>query len=159
VDLMRRLIDVLGRTPHRYIVSKGPRHDEYELASNMWGAELVPQTRVLPLVDLVITHGGNNTVTEAFHFGKPMLLLPLFWDQHDNAQRVHETGFGVRLDTYMFTDAQMGQALDRLLRDMPLRIRLDEIGRTIRSRNGVAAAALHIEAAAPPTSAAPTPAR
>ena len=147
VDLMRRLIDVLGRTPHRYIVSKGPRHDEYELASNMWGAELVPQTRVLPLVDLVITHGGNNTVTEAFHFGKPMLLLPLFWDQHDNAQRVHETRFGVRLDTYRFTDAQMGEALDRLLRDRPLRIRLDEIGRTIRSRNGVAAAARHIEAA------------
>lgn len=147
VDLMRRLIDVLGRTPHRYIVSKGPRHGEYELASNMWGAELVPQTRVIPLVDLVITHGGNNTVTETFHFGKPMLVLPLFWDQHDNAQRVHEAGFGVRLDTYTFTDAQMGEALDRLLRDRPLRIRLDEIGKTIRSRNGVAAAALHIEAA------------
>ena len=147
VDLMRRLIDVLGRTPHRYIVSKGPRHDEYELAPNMWGAELIPQTRVLPLVDLVITHGGNNTVTETLHFGKPMLLLPLFWDQHDNAQRVHEAGFGVRLDTYRFTDAQMGEALDRLLRDEPLRIHLDEIGNTIRSRNGVGAAALRIEAA------------
>ena len=114
---------------------------------SMSGAELVPQTRVIPLVDLVITHGGNNTVTETFHFGKPMLLLPLFWDQHDNAQRVHEAGFGVRLDTYRFTDAQMGEALGRLLRDRPLRIRLDEIGKTIRSRNGVAAAALHIEAA------------
>ena len=148
VDLMRRLVDVLGRTPHRYIVSKGPRHEEYELAPNMWGAELVPQTRIIPLVDLVITHGGNNTVTETFHFGKPMLLLPLFWDQHDNAQRVHESGFGVRLDTYAFTEAQMREALDQLLRDTPRRIRLDEIGKTIRRRNGVAAAALHIEAAA-----------
>jgi MGT family glycosyltransferase len=148
VDLMRRLVDVLGRTPHRYIVSKGPRHDEYDLAPNMWGAELLPQTRILPLVDLVITHGGNNTVTEAFHFGKPMLVLPLFWDQHDNAQRVHETGFGIRLLTYGFTDTQLPAALERLLHDTPLRARLDEVGATIRSRDGVAAAAAHIEAAA-----------
>ncbi len=56
---------MLGRTPHRYIVSKGPLHDEIELADNMWGAEFVPQTRIMPLVDLVITHGGNNTTTEA----------------------------------------------------------------------------------------------
>ena len=51
----------------------------------------------MPLVDLVITHGGNNTTTEALHFGKPMVLLPLFWDQYDNAQRLDELGFGVRL--------------------------------------------------------------
>src|SRR5690606_8192981 len=63
LDLMRRIISVLGRTPHRYIVSKGPLHAEIELAPNMWGAEFVPQTKIIPMVDLVITHGGNNTVT------------------------------------------------------------------------------------------------
>jgi MGT family glycosyltransferase len=147
VDLMKRLVDVLGRTTHRYIVSTGPRHGEYELAPNMWGGEFLPQTRVIPLVDLVITHGGNNTVTEAFHFGKPMILLPLFWDQHDNAQRVHEVGFGVRLDTYAFSDEQMQRALDRLLNDVALRSRFDDIGKVIRSRDGVVEAARCIEAA------------
>ena len=44
VDLMKRLVDVLSRTPHRYIVSKGPQHAEYELADNMWGREFLPQT-------------------------------------------------------------------------------------------------------------------
>ena len=93
VDLMRRLVDVLGRTPHRYIVSKGPMADQIELADNMVGAEFLPQTTVIPQVDLVITHGGNNTTTEALHFGKPMILLPLFWDQYDNAQRMDELGY------------------------------------------------------------------
>src|SRR5205085_1264505 len=100
VDLMRRLVATLADSPHRFVVSKGPQHDRYELADNMRGAEFLPQTTILRHVDLVITHGGNNTVTECFHFGTPMIVLPLFWDQYDNAQRVDELGLGVRLDTY-----------------------------------------------------------
>ena len=37
VDLMRRLVEVLADAPHRFIVSKGPQHAEFELAENMWG--------------------------------------------------------------------------------------------------------------------------
>ncbi len=145
VALMRRLVSVLGRTRHRYIVSKGPLADDYDLPANMWGAAQVPQTNVLPLVDLVITHGGNNTTTEAFHFGKPMILLPLFWDQYDNAQRVDELGYGVRLPTYSFDDDQLIGAVDRLVTDTALRDRMATNAAAIRSRNGTAKAATLIE--------------
>jgi MGT family glycosyltransferase len=141
VDLMRRLVDVLGRTRHRFIVSKGPQHDLYELADNMWGAEFVPQPSVLPLVDLVITHAGNNTTTECFHFGKPMIALPLFWDQYDNAQRVHETGFGTRLDTYRFEEAEMSAAIDRLLADDGLHGRMRAIAGRLQAAPGTVRAA------------------
>ena len=137
VDLMRRLIDVLGRTPHRYIVSMGPQAAELVLADNMVGSEFLPQTKVIPQVDLVITHGGNNTTTESLHFGKPMILLPLFWDQYDNAQRMDELGFGVRLATYAFTDEEMVAALDRILSDKDLCARLAEMGAEIRDRDGL----------------------
>ncbi len=136
VDLMRRLVSVLGRTPHRYIVSKGPQAAEYELAPNMWGAEFLPQATLLPLVDLVITHGGNNTTTEAFHHGKPMVVLPLFWDQYDNAQRVDETGFGVRLATYAFEDDELVDAVERLLADTDLRTRMADGAAEIQRRDG-----------------------
>jgi UDP:flavonoid glycosyltransferase YjiC (YdhE family) len=115
VELMNRLVGVLAETPHRYVVSKGPQHELIELAPNMTGAEFLPQPAILPQVDLVITHGGNNTVTESIHFGKPMIVLPLFWDQYDNAQRVAECGLGVRLPTYEFEDEQLHEAIDRLL--------------------------------------------
>ncbi len=145
VELMRRVLDCLAKTSHRYIVSKGPLHEEVELADNMYGAEFLPQTSIVPLVDLVITHGGNNTTTECFHFGKPMIVLPLFWDQYDNAQRVHELGWGVRLDTYRFTDAELRDAVDSLVGDIELHARLTAAGAGIRARDGVRRAADAIE--------------
>ena len=145
VDLMKRLVEVLGKTEHRFIVSKGPQHELYDLADNMIGAEFLPQTKIIPQVDLVITHGGNNTTTEALHFGKPMILLPLFWDQYDNAQRMDELGFGVRLATYAFTDDDMFNALGKLLGDTSLKARLAEVSKQIQSRDGLQVGADVIE--------------
>ncbi|HTY27070.1 MAG TPA: nucleotide disphospho-sugar-binding domain-containing protein [Mycobacterium sp.] len=145
VDLMQRLVDVLGTTRHRFIVSKGPQADRITLADNMVGEQMVPQTKVVPQVDLVISHGGNNTVTESLHFGKPLIVLPLFWDQYENAQRIDELGFGVRLNTYGFTDAELIDAVEKILADTELRNRLEEIGEKIRARDGLRVGADVIE--------------
>jgi MGT family glycosyltransferase len=145
VDLMKRLVGEFAETPHRYVVSRGPQHADYELAENMAGEEFLPQTSVLPHVDAVITHGGNNTTTECMWFGKPMLLLPIFWDQHDNAQRVHETGYGVRLPTYEFADGELAAALDQVLADEAMRARCTAAGDRLRRRPGTILAADLIE--------------
>src|SRR4051794_899384 len=145
VPLMKSLVEALAETPHRYVVSKGPQHAEYELGDNMVGEEFLPQVSVLPQVDLVITHGGNNTTTECLHFGKPMVLLPIFWDQHDNAQRIDETGFGVRLPTYSFGESDLPRAIDRLLGDSALRGRLADVAERLQENAGNVHAAELIE--------------
>jgi MGT family glycosyltransferase len=145
VELMRRLVDVLGKTRHRFIVSKGPQADQITLPDNMVGAQMLPQTKVIPQVDLVISHGGNNTTTEALHFGKPLIVLPLFWDQYENAQRIDELGLGVRLNTYAFADAELTDAVDRLIADTDLRARLASMGAEIRARDGLRVGADVIE--------------
>ena len=153
VALMRRLVEALARTPHRYVVSKGPQHDQYELADNMVGAEFLPQASVLPRVDLVITHGGNNTVTESLRFGKPMVVLPIFWDQHDNAQRIAETGFGARLDTYRHSGEELTGAIERLLGDSELRSRLSTTSQHLQGARGTERAGDLIEATVRETAA------
>ncbi len=145
VGLMQRLVDLLATTEHRVIVSKGPLADEITLHANQTGEGFLPQPAILPQVDLVITHGGNNTVTEAFHHGKPMIVLPLFWDQVDNAQRIDETGFGRRLSTYAFRDEELTDAIDELLDDRALAGRLAAMSERIKAGSGTVRAADLIE--------------
>ncbi len=145
VGLMQRLVDLLATTEHRIIVSKGPLADQIALHDNEAGEGFLPQPAILSQVDLVITHGGNNTVTEAFHHGKPMVVLPLFWDQVDNAQRIDETGFGRRLATYDFRDEELTDAIDELLADAPLARRLADIARDLQASSGTVRAADLIE--------------
>jgi UDP:flavonoid glycosyltransferase YjiC (YdhE family) len=125
VPLMKNLVAALAETPQRYVVSKGPQHTEYELADNMVGEEFLPQVSVL--------------------FGKPMVLLPIFWDQHDNAQRIDETGFGVRLPTYSFEPRELWEAIDRLLADSDLGSRLAKVSQRLQADPGNEHAAELIE--------------
>ena len=85
------------------------------------------------MVDLVITHGGNNSTTESFYFGKPVLILPLFGDQLDNAQRVKETGLGLGLNPFHCTEEQLLNAVDTLVNDQALAQRMERIGKRIRA--------------------------
>ncbi|CAG2103629.1 unnamed protein product [Medioppia subpectinata] len=145
VQNMRRLVAILAKSPHRFIISMGPLHKEYTLADNMWGQESVPQIRVLPLVDLVITHSGVNTVTETMFFGKPMIAMPVFGEQYDNAQRLHDKGFGLRLDAYKCSEEELLAAIETLLNDKALAERLAEVSRRIQTDNSLAKVSQLIE--------------
>ena len=101
----------------------------------MWGANLVPQTNVIPLVDMVITHGGNNTVTESFYFGKPCIVLPLFTDQHDNAQRIQELGLGLKFPPYQVTEEELLGAIETILANEDLGKQMSQISKRMQNAN------------------------
>jgi UDP:flavonoid glycosyltransferase YjiC (YdhE family) len=72
-------------------------------------------------------------------------VLPIFWDQHDNAQRIDETGFGVRLPTYSFGEGDLPAAIDRLLSDPELGERLSGVSKRLQANPGNERAAELIE--------------
>jgi UDP:flavonoid glycosyltransferase YjiC (YdhE family) len=74
-----------------------------------------------------------------------MVVLPIFWDQYDNAQRVHETGLGVRLATYECEAAELTGAVDRLLADDALGRRLAAMAQRLQGSSGTVVAAGLIE--------------
>jgi MGT family glycosyltransferase len=154
VELMRRLIDSLKPLDQvRIVVSLGPQHEVLSLPDHFSGAEYLPQTAILRHADTVITHGGNNTVTESIHFGCPMVVLPIFWDQHDNAQRVDECNFGIRLDTYGHEPHELVAAVKQLLGARELRARLDAISKRLQRAPGTVRAGEAIERVACSTGA------
>lgn len=134
VNLMKRLTSMLADCPHRFIVCKGPLHKEYELPDNMWGDKFVPQLEVLTIIDLIITHGGNNTLTESFFYGVPgFVVCPLFGDQFDNANRLQEIGLGVRLDPYNCSKEELHQAIETMLTKEDVKARLKTISERMRN--------------------------
>jgi UDP:flavonoid glycosyltransferase YjiC (YdhE family) len=75
-------------------------------------------------------------VTETLHHARPMVCLPLFWDQYDNAQRMDELGLGVRLPPYTFEARDLLDAIDRLTADEGLRDRLGQMADKRRADPG-----------------------
>jgi UDP:flavonoid glycosyltransferase YjiC (YdhE family) len=72
-------------------------------------------------------------------------VLPIFWDQHDNARRVDETGYGIRLPTYSFEERDLHAALERVLADGALRARCAAASTRLRASPGTETAATLIE--------------
>ncbi|XP_046909147.2 NDP-glycosyltransferase YjiC [Dermatophagoides farinae] len=145
VELMKRLVRILAKTKHWYLVSKGKLHDQYELAANMWGDIYVPQTRILSIVDAAILHGGNNGFTEALYHGKPVLIMPMFYDQYHNGVRVVEKKIGLTLNPFRFEDHELVEAIDRLLSDDQFRNRAEKIAKNISERRSKEEACKKIE--------------
>jgi hypothetical protein len=55
----------------------------------------VDQRNALACADVVVCHGGSGTVYGALAAGVPLVVVPVFADQFENARRVEASGAGV----------------------------------------------------------------
>lgn len=132
LELMKFVTESLSKSEHKFVVSTGVNHDKYTLPDNMWGQPYLPQAALYPMVDCVIAHGGNNSMYESFHYGKPLLLIPIFADQFDNAQRLVDMKLGYRLPRGCSAD-DFTKIVDQLANDSELSARMKAIGERIRN--------------------------
>lgn len=68
----------IGKIPHNFFVYRS-----------------VPQLSVLAQVDLFITHGGFNSISEAIINQVPMIVIPQIGDQFMNANQVKKHNMGI----------------------------------------------------------------
>mmetsp|Transcript_17794 Transcript_17794/g.31142 ORF Transcript_17794/g.31142 Transcript_17794/m.31142 type:complete len:546 (-) Transcript_17794:58-1695(-) len=85
------------------LVSLGPQADALgdglEAPANSCCLPVMPQVDLLKAgVDVFLTHGGQNSFTEALHTGVPMVVCPGFADQPVNARKAVDLGVGLQVE-------------------------------------------------------------
>ncbi|MBX3567201.1 MAG: glycosyltransferase [Rhizobiaceae bacterium] len=135
--LLKRIIAAIGNSPYRALVNVGDYKGEYaDLPGNVIVDGWFPQPSVIPQVDAVIHHGGNNSFTECLYFGKPAIIMPYVWDGHDNATRVQETGHGFKMPRYEWSDADLLGKIETCLTDPAMKARLAATSKHMQAQNG-----------------------
>lgn len=103
---LKKIRKVANMIPeHLFVLSTGKFFDVNRLMplpDNLMVFEKVPQVDLLQRSDIMITHGGMNSITECIFSETPMLVYPLSrrWDQPGNSARVvfHKIGLRGRIE-------------------------------------------------------------
>ncbi|XP_067994223.1 UDP-glucuronosyltransferase 1A9-like isoform X7 [Melanerpes formicivorus] len=112
------IADALGTVPQtvlwRYTGKTPPN-----LPDNVKLVKWLPQNDLLahPKTRAFITHGGSHGVYEGICNAVPMVLMPLFGDQMDNAKRVESREAGLVLNILEMTSKDISTALKTVIND------------------------------------------
>jgi UDP:flavonoid glycosyltransferase YjiC (YdhE family) len=90
-------------------------NDFQRVPANVIVMPRVPLLQLIEKADVLITHGGLNTVKEAFLLGTPMIVFPASNDQPMNAARVAYHGLGLTGNMTTVTAEQARALIERVL--------------------------------------------
>ncbi|TFD33049.1 glycosyltransferase [Cryobacterium cryoconiti] len=138
-DVLARVAEALRGLDVRVAIATGAT-DPAELGTipDSWLVRaFLPQVTVLERSVLAVSHGGNNSVTEAMTHGVPLLLLPFSTDQFAGAAAVETAGFGLSLAPNTATAAELRVAMAALLAlGGDARQSLDRLGASLQGGAG-----------------------
>ncbi len=137
-DVLARVAAALKPLDVRVAIATGsaPHAELGELPETWLVREFLPQVLLLDHAVLVVTHGGNNSVTEAATAGVPMLVLPFSTDQFAGAAAIEASGLGEALPPNEATVAELHAAAERILGSTEISHRAASLGRELRATPG-----------------------
>ncbi len=99
------------------LLSKYTEHLPSELPVEVQHFGFVPFSQLLPRASALVHHGGIGSCAQGLAAGLPQLLMPMAYDQPDNAARLERLGVGRALSPKQFRGPAVARALDDLLTD------------------------------------------
>lgn len=147
VGLFRKVAMACDRLGLRLVITHGglapPRLAE-KLAGDPLVYDWLPQENVMNEVDVVVCHGGMNTVLDALSAARPLLVIPLAFEQCGIAARVKQSKAGSMVSRRSSARV-IASELARMLDDPSFRASARRISQDIQRCSGVQHAADLIE--------------
>ncbi|MEI5672237.1 MULTISPECIES: glycosyltransferase [unclassified Nocardioides] len=142
-DVLATVLDALRPLGLRVAVATGSATGLPDVPADWLLRPYLPQVALLRRAAVLVTHGGNNSVTEALTAGVPMVVLPFSTDQFAGAAAIEAAGLGAALDPNTVTATDLGVAVRAVLDGPPADV-ARAIGEDLRRAPGrdVARAAL-----------------
>lgn len=128
-------------SPYQVVISVGKGTDINSLGtipSNFIVRQYVPQPDLLGRAAVFISHGGMGGISEAMHYGVPMLMLPKTIEQQLNARRIANLGAGI--DTRQSQNVEkdvLVEGTKKLLSDKTFSVNAKKIGDSFAQTGGV----------------------
>jgi len=121
--LLATILDALARVPAEIVVALGPGLDPAAFLprrANVRLVSFVPMAHLMPVSDLVISHGGSGTMLAALEAGRPMVILPMAADQPANAAACLAAGVARVVEREAWTVPAIRSAVEEALADPSL---------------------------------------
>ncbi|PPF18773.1 glycosyltransferase [Rathayibacter sp. AY1A7] len=143
-DVLARVVEALagievGGRPVRVALASGAteRSALGEVPEGWLVRGFLPQVALLRRAALAVSHGGNNSVTEAMTAGVPLVVLPFSTDQFAGAAALEDAGFAAVLDPNAASGGELAEAARRMLAlDAPARERLTALAEALARETG-----------------------
>jgi rhamnosyltransferase subunit B len=109
-------IDACQRLGQRGILAtKYPEQLPRKLPAGVLHCDFVPFSQLLPRAAALVQHGGIGTCAQGLAAGLPQLVMPMAFDQLDNAARLTRLGVAQKIARKKFCGPAVAKALDLLL--------------------------------------------
>ena len=129
-------VESAARHPGWRVVLATGTFDEARLGplpSNVLAQREIPQLELLARADVMVTHGGLNSVKEAVSNGVPMVVNPMVNDQPGNGARVVYHGLGVVLDPRRASRRSIADAIEGTATSSAMRARVRTMAERFRA--------------------------
>jgi UDP:flavonoid glycosyltransferase YjiC (YdhE family) len=110
--------------------------------------DYIPFSLLLGRAEALVHHGGIGTCAQAMKAGIPQLVVPMAYDQFDNASRVERLGLGYRLRRARYKAAVVAERLVQLSRAKSVRARCREVASRLHAEHPLSSICALIEGCA-----------
>jgi MGT family glycosyltransferase len=117
-SVLQTMIAGLCDAPMNLIVTVGRENDPADFGpqpANVHIERYIPHSLLLSHCDLMVMHGGSNSLLAALDVGLPMVVVPLIADQFFNAHILEEMRLGQVVQREQLTPASIRAAVEDVL--------------------------------------------